>query len=102
MKLSRYKKVFDEMLERGLADYRLAVDEGEARGLSPTDILRAFVDDCDYVLAVVPENPERYVAIKYSEELKTPPFARTGAVPVRDPEEAVAMRRRFGDVSRVH
>ena len=50
--------------DQGIADYRLAVIAGEARGLSPENILCAYLDDHDAVLAVIPDTPTAFTAIK--------------------------------------
>jgi hypothetical protein len=86
--------------ERGIADYRRALAEGEARGVSPEDVLRAYLDNYDAVLAVIPENPTTFHAIKLPPGILHP--MRWGFVPVRDREEAASLSRNFGNVWRAH
>lgn len=85
---------------QGAVDYRRAVTDGEARGLSPEDVLRAYLADHDAVLAVIPENPTAFTAIKLPSEGRRP--VRWGFIPVRDSEEAASLSRRFGNVWRAH
>jgi hypothetical protein len=86
--------------DQGVADYRLAVIDGAACGLSPEDVLRAYLDDHDAVLAVIPETPRAFTAIKLAPEGAPP--VRWGFVPVRNSEEAASLSRRFGNVWRAH
>jgi hypothetical protein len=95
-----------ETVDQGLADYHRAVAESEARGVSHTDFLRAYIDAHEGVFAVIPATPlvlEEYLAIKIKEELKgrkagSRPLIKWSFIPVADREEAASLSRSFGNV----
>ena len=95
----------------GLEAWRQTFALGEAAGASHTEILRAYIGAHDLVLGVIGDNPQEIYPIKERSELERLIIAadgsdeidlRTGAVPCRSREEAVAMSRTLGDIKKAH
>ena len=104
--------VFDEALRQicmvGLEACRQNFAEGRAAGLSDTEILQRFIGACDIFLALIGGDPRSLYLVKGASGLENciaeggEIGMNTGAIRVRDFEEAVAMSRIFGDIKKAH